>query len=91
MTTIGAGANAYIIGTATGTALGASSPVIALSIATGVLKAVFVMVVTPFVARAVGPRQSPLGDDLRRRHGLGQRGSPPGSPPPMSGSCPMAP
>ena len=54
MTTIGAGANAYIIGTATGTALGASSPVIALSIATGVLKAVFVMVVTPFVARAIG-------------------------------------
>ena len=52
MTTIGAGANAYIIGTATGTALGASSPVIALSVATGVLKAVFVMVVTPFVARA---------------------------------------
>ncbi len=35
MTTIGAGANAYIIGTATGTALGATSPVIALSIATG--------------------------------------------------------
>lgn len=54
MTTIGAGANAYIIGTATGTALGAASPVIALSIATGVLKAVLVMVVTPFVARAIG-------------------------------------
>ena len=54
LATIGAGANAYIIGTATGTALGASSPVIALSIATGVLKAVFVMVGTPFVARATG-------------------------------------
>ncbi len=54
LTTIGAGANAYIIGTATGTALGAASPVIALSIATGVLKAVFVMVGTPFVARAIG-------------------------------------
>ena len=54
LATIGAGANAYIIGTATGTALGASSPVIALSIATGVLKAVLVMVGTPFVARAIG-------------------------------------
>lgn len=54
LATIGAGANAYIIGTATGTALGASSPVIALSIATGVLKAVLVMVGTPFVARFVG-------------------------------------
>ena len=54
MTTIGAGANAYIIATATGTALGAASPVIALAIATGVLKAVFVMVGTPFVARLVG-------------------------------------
>ncbi len=54
LATIGAGANAYIIGTATGTALGAASPVIALSIATGVLKAVFVMVVTPLVAKAIG-------------------------------------
>ena len=54
MTTIGAGANAYIIATATGTALGAASPVIALAIATGVLKAVFVMVCTPLVARAIG-------------------------------------
>jgi len=54
LATIGAGANAYIIGTATGTALGAPSPVIALSIATGVLKAVFVMVGTPFVARSIG-------------------------------------
>ena len=54
LATIGAGANAYIIGTATGTALGASSPVIALSIATGVLKAVFVMVGTPLVARTIG-------------------------------------
>ena len=54
MTTIGAGANAYIIATATGTALGAASPVIALTIATGVLKAVFVMVGTPFVARIIG-------------------------------------
>lgn len=54
MTTIGAGANAYIIATATGTALGAASPVIALAIATGVLKAVLVMIGTPLVARAIG-------------------------------------
>lgn len=54
LATIGAGANAYIIGTATGTALGATSPVIALSIATGVLKAVLVMICTPLVARAIG-------------------------------------
>ena len=54
LATIGAGANAYIIGTATGTALGATSPVIALSIATGVLKAVLVMVGTPLVAKAIG-------------------------------------
>lgn len=54
MTTIGAGANAYIIATATGTALGAASPVVALAIATGVLKAVFVMIGTPLVARAIG-------------------------------------
>ncbi len=38
----------------TGAALGATSPVIALSIATGVLKAVLVMIVTPFVARFIG-------------------------------------
>jgi malonate transporter MadM subunit len=54
MTTIGAGAITYIVGPVTGAALGASSPVIALSIATGVLKAVLVMIGTPFVARFVG-------------------------------------
>ena len=54
MATIGAGATTYIVGPVTGAALGASSPVIALSIATGVLKAVLVMVGTPFVARFIG-------------------------------------
>jgi len=54
MTTIGAGAITYIVGPVTGAALGASSAVIALSIATGVLKAVCVMVGTPFVAGMVG-------------------------------------
>jgi len=54
LTTIGAGAITYIVGPVTGAALGASSPVMALSIATGVLKAVLVMVGTPFVARFIG-------------------------------------
>lgn len=54
ITTIGAGAVTYIVGPVTGTALGASSAVIALSIATGVLKAVIVMVGTPLVAHLIG-------------------------------------
>jgi malonate transporter MadM subunit len=54
LTTLGAGAVTYIVGPVTGAALGASSPVMALSIAIGVLKAVLVMVFTPFLARAIG-------------------------------------
>lgn len=54
MTTIGAGAITYIVGPVTGSALGASSAVMALSIATGVFKAVLVMTGTPFVARFIG-------------------------------------
>ena len=54
LTTIGAGAITYIVGPVTGAALGASSSVIALSIATGVFKAVLVMIVTPMLARVVG-------------------------------------
>ena len=54
MATIGAGAITYIVGPVTGAALGATSAVIALSIATGVLKAVLVMIGTPFLARFVG-------------------------------------
>lgn len=53
ITTIGAGAITYIVGPVTGTAIGASSPVVALAISTGVLKAVLVMVGTPLVARAL--------------------------------------
>jgi malonate transporter MadM subunit len=51
LTTIGAGAVAYIVGPVTGTAIGASSDVIAPSIATGVIKAIIVMVTTPAAAR----------------------------------------
>lgn len=54
LTTIGAGAITYIVGPVTGAALGASSAVMALSIATGVLKAMLVMIGTPLVAGAIG-------------------------------------
>jgi malonate transporter MadM subunit len=54
LTTIGAGAITYIVGPVTGAALGASSAVMALSIATGVLKAILVMIGTPMVAGLIG-------------------------------------
>jgi malonate transporter MadM subunit len=54
MTTIGAGAVTYIVGPVTGAALGASSDVMALSIATGLIKAILVMVCTPFAAGVLG-------------------------------------
>ena len=56
MTTIGAGAITYIVGPVTGAAIGASSDVMALSIATGLLKAIMVMVGTPIAARFLGPK-----------------------------------
>ena len=54
MTTIGAGAATYIVGPVTGSAIGASSEVVALSIAAGLVKSMMVMTGTPFVARAIG-------------------------------------
>lgn len=54
VSTIGAGAATYIVGPVTGTALGAGSDVVALSIAAGLTKAVLVMVGTPFVAPRIG-------------------------------------
>ncbi len=51
MTTIGAGAVTYIVGPVTGAALGASSDVVALSIGTGLIKAILVMIGTPMAAR----------------------------------------
>jgi len=51
LTTIGAGAVTYIVGPITGAAIGATSDIIALSIATGVVKAIFVMIFTPVFAR----------------------------------------
>ena len=54
LTTIGGGAATYIVGPVTGTALGASSEVIALSIAAGIVKSILVMTLTPFVAGSIG-------------------------------------
>lgn len=54
LTTIGAGACTYIVGPVTGAAIGASSEVMALSIAAGLVKAIFVTVSTPFLARFIG-------------------------------------
>ncbi|QGZ42337.1 malonate transporter MadM subunit [Pseudoduganella flava] len=50
ITTIGAGAVTYIVGPVTGAAIGASSDVMALSIAAGLIKAIVVMVGTPAAA-----------------------------------------
>lgn len=54
ISTIGAGAATYIVGPVTGDALGASSDVIALSVAAGLTKSVLVMVGTPLVAKRIG-------------------------------------
>lgn len=54
MTTIGGGAATYIVGPVTGTALGASSDVMALSVATGLVKSILVMTTTPLVAKRIG-------------------------------------
>jgi malonate transporter MadM subunit len=54
ITTIGAGAATYIVGPVTGTAVGASSEVIALSVAAGLVKAILVMTLTPFAAPLIG-------------------------------------
>lgn len=52
--TIGAGGCTFIVGPVTGTALGAPSDIIALSIAIGVIKTVVVTILTPLIARRIG-------------------------------------
>jgi malonate transporter MadM subunit len=52
--TIGAGACTFIVGPVTGAAVGASSAVIAISIAIGVIKSIFVTISTPFLAKRLG-------------------------------------
>lgn len=54
LTTIGGGAATYIVGPVTGGAIGASSEVMALSVAAGLVKSILVMTMTPFVARYIG-------------------------------------
>jgi malonate transporter MadM subunit len=58
MTTIGAGAATYIVGPVTGTAIGATSDVITLSVAAGLIKSVLVMIGTPLVAKYIGLNNS---------------------------------
>lgn len=52
--TIGAGACTFIVGPITGSAIGASSDVIAISIAIGVVKSILITIGTPIVARYIG-------------------------------------
>lgn len=54
ITTIGAGACTFIVGPVTGAAIGASSDVIANSIAAGLVKSIVVTIGTPLVARQIG-------------------------------------
>lgn len=54
ITTIGAGCVTFVVGPVTGGALGASSAVIAISIAAGLVKSVATMVLTPIMAKRVG-------------------------------------
>ena len=54
ITTIGAGACTFLVGPITGGAIGASSDVIVISIAAGVVKSVLVTIGTPLVAKMIG-------------------------------------
>lgn len=54
ITTIGAGACSFIVGPVTGTAIGAGSDVLAISIASGVVKSIVVTICTPLVAKHIG-------------------------------------
>ncbi len=53
-TTLGAGACSFIVGPITGSAVGAGSDVIAISIAIGVVKSVMITIGTPIIARHIG-------------------------------------
>lgn len=54
ITTIGAGACTFVVGPITGAAVGATSDVIAISIASGVIKSLLVTIGTPVVAKMIG-------------------------------------
>ena len=52
--TIAAGAVTFVVGPITGTALGAASEVIALSVTVGLVKTIFIMIFTPIIAKHIG-------------------------------------
>jgi malonate transporter MadM subunit len=54
ITTIGAGACTFVVGPVTGAAVGASSDVVAISIATGLVKSILVTIGTPLIAPKIG-------------------------------------
>lgn len=54
VSTIGAGAVTFVVGPVTGAAVGADSTVIALSVATGLIKSISIMLLTPLVAKKIG-------------------------------------
>jgi malonate transporter MadM subunit len=54
LATIGAGACTFVVGPVTGTAVGASSDVIAISIGAGVVKSILVTIGTPLIASTIG-------------------------------------
>lgn len=54
LATIGAGACTYIVGPVTGTALGVSSDIIAISVAAGVVKTIVATIGTPLIAKTIG-------------------------------------
>lgn len=54
ITTIAAGAVTFVVGPITGTALGAASEVLALSVTVGLVKTIFIMLLTPLVAKKIG-------------------------------------
>lgn len=87
LTTIGAGAVTYIVGPVTGAALGASSEVMALSIAAGLVKAILVMVLTPFVAPYIG-LNNPRTAVISVVSWAPPAASPAASPPPTRSWCP---
>lgn len=54
LATIGAGACTYIVGPVTGSAVGASSEIITISVAAGVVKTLVATILTPIFAKRIG-------------------------------------
>lgn len=54
LATIGGGACSFVVGPVTGTAVGVSSDIIAISIGAGVIKSILVTIGTPLIAKYIG-------------------------------------